>query len=298
MKKRCIVGFLLLFALVFVGCSNANVKNTVSDTMRSITAADFKYMDAFLNVDKAELAAALNAAANKSISETDAAACDFDENDPLSSHEWNFSAWLELDEEGLPSMETKHFDFSCGQTENIVQVALKSADEQDRLLIQDETLYRLIRCSKDPVGGVDQAAYAQFADLLRPRMEERLAILRDNPMQPTGYEVTLFVKYLTYEDPQFNAHIDVYDFDFAMPLAHPEIEARAGGQRLDSQLRLADPYVNGGNITVCYQNGRQISVKVWDSDTCYGFSPAPDPDEVAAAQNWAAEQLAEALRKA
>ena len=195
-------------------------------------------------------------------------------------------------------METRHLDFSCGQTENIVQVALKSADEQDRLLIQDEALYWLIRRSDDPVGGVDQAAYAQFADLLRPRMEERLAILRDNPMQPTGYEVTLFVKYLTYEDPQSNARIDVYDFDFAMPLAHPEIEARAGGQRLDSQLRLSDSYVNGGNITVCYQNDRQISVKVWDSDTCYGFSLTPDPEETAAAQSWAAEQLAEALREA
>ena len=258
---------------------------SASDAMRGMTAEKILYTEKWQNVDRAALADALREAAGHP--------ADVE----LPFTEWRVDAYLELNEEGSWSSALRHFELSCGQTENIVLVRLRDAEQSDSLFVQDEALYWIVRRSCDQTGGVEQEAYERFKDLLAPRTEATLANHSDSPMEPTGYEVTLFTKYLTYEDAQSGARVDVYDFDFAMPLRHPECSyALTGGWRLDSQLRMTNSYLLGGNLVVCFRNGEQIGTAVKDSDMSYRAVYMDEPDYAAEAEAWAAEQLKSMLR--
>ena len=234
--------------------------------MRAVTAEELQDAD-FLsggNMDTNALAAALNGAADKAVSAEAAAALGF-EAGMMNSSCWRL--WISADpthETGVWRAEEQRFSICCGLPENIVSVELRPCGGS--VLVQDETLYALVRHSGDYPENVDEAAYAQAKEFIDARMEQALEEMRENPMEGTGCELTLLEKVLNYPANEKET-LELYRCRYAVTVAHPERDGMAGGRYLDSALRVQDGYHWAGHLGLFYLDGELKEIKWYDAET-------------------------------
>lgn len=261
-------------------------KSQVVRKMRAVTAEELRDVDVLGggNLDTTALAAALNGAEDKVVSAEDAAALGFEEG-MMNSSCW--CLWISVDpahETGVWRAEEQRFSICCGLPENIVSVELQPCGGS--VLVQDETLYALVRHSGDYPENVDEAAYAQAKELIDARMEQALEEMRENPMEGTGCELTLLEKALDYPANEEET-LELYRCRYAVTVAHPERDGMAGGRYLDSALRVQDGYHWAGHLGLFYLDGELKETKWYDAETL-GDGAAADAGWL---REWAKQEL-------
>lgn len=238
------------------------------------------------NVTADALAAALNGAADKTISAEDAAALGYTGKYDFTMQFWCVNAYLERHEDGVFRPKDPCFDLSCGLAEDIVCVELLPYESGGSVLVRDETLYTLVRHSNDYPENVDAAAYAQAKTLIDARMERALEEMRENPMEGTDCELTRFENVLDYSEDGAES-LELYQCRYAIAVAHPERDGWAGGRYLDSALRVQDGYHWAGHLGMFYRNGELKAMKWYDVETL-GDGIAANDDWL---REWAAREL-------
>ena len=260
----------------------------VRDKMRSMTTRELLDFDALGggDLDADALAAALNGAADKAVSAEAAAALGF-EAGMMNSGCW--CLWISIDpahETGVWRSEEQRFELSCGLAEDIVCVELLPHERGGSVLVQDETLYALVRHSGDYPENVDETAYARAKVFIDARLAQALEEMRENPMEGTGCDLTLLEKVLDYPANEKET-LELYRCRYAVTVAHPERDGMAGGRYLDSALRVQDGYHWEGHLGLFYLEGKLKEIKWYDVETL-GDGIAANADWL---RDWAKQEL-------
>lgn len=239
----------------------------VAAAMRTVSADDFLNPDDYGNVSAQQLAAALNEAANHQVDPSEAAP------DGFFNEEW--SIWNIYLEDGSDTWQYDdlRLSVSCGLNENIVEAALCKGGKRDTAYFEVETLYQLVRHSRDYEEIIDETAYKRFESILKTEMEETFEAMSESG-NFTGYQLTRFFQEWEFEDPD-GCMIEVYDFRFALLTDEPENVSWAGGMYLDGDLRVQG-FVRGGRFVVRY-HGEEIAATAFMGSDFY-YHPG-DPDE-------------------
>lgn len=275
------LGILIALMLLFSGCAAKKVDDTqigetklgakpeqietVLEKIRSVTAEEITIADNWLNVDAESVAAALRNAVNNTISAETASTLGFEEG-TINSNHWS----LALYHEGAEwSSQDLHFSLSCGLPKNIVHIELASSDYHESVLGQDEALYMLVRHSMDYPETIDKNAYEHVKDELITKMTSTVEQMHGNPLEATGYELTLFDMILNYTANEKDS-LTLYRYRYAITVAHPECDGWAGGMYLDSKLRVQNDYLWAGYVALLEHDGTVVETIWYDSD--YYFS--------------------------
>lgn len=260
----------------------------VLQKMRDVTAEDLPEINYghAENMTTDALSAALNDAANKTISAEDAAALGYTGKNDFTMQFWCVNAYFERHEDGGFRPEDPCFELSCGLAEDIVCVELLPYERGGSVLVRDETLYTLVRHSNDYPENVDAAAYAQAKTLVDARMERALEEMRENPMEGTDCVLTRFENVLDYSENGAES-LELYQCRYAVVVAHPERDGWAGGRYLDSALRVQDGYHWAGHLGMFYRDGELKDMKWYDVETL-GDGIAANADWL---REWAAQEM-------
>ena len=213
---------------------------TADQVMAGITEADLVYVDRDGLGDPAELAAALNRAADHVVQPLRST-------DAVEASWWTFTIYLT---DSLSNADPYLWIY-CGLPENLVTVRYGDRPYYNTVQVEDETLYWLLRNACNSEGTVDQAAAERYAPQLNAHMEAMLQDLQeidaervnwtDTPGERanyTGYQLLNFQEAAVYDDILPGQVIHLYSFDYAVTMEHPENMYWVGGNSLDGKLRM------------------------------------------------------------
>ena len=194
---------------------------------------------------------------------------------------------LHVDFDGSAKKSTENaINLYAGLTENIVELSCGESLPQGCIWLEDETLYQIVRHSKDYEEIIDEDAFSLFETILTKQMETHLASMSENLGNYIGYELTRFICVWHYENPDGSV-VELYDFNYALLPETIESVVLAGGMYFDSQLRVQG--VNhGGPLAVRYDNDRITAFAFMENDFIY--SPGDTENEA-----WAKEMINRAL---
>lgn len=236
--------------------------------LRSIRPADVVFNhNRYPKVTEEQVAAALNSAAEHGIPGEQALVAEgFSDSYPF----W----WLDL------SLSGEDVNVSCGLAENVVCVRTTSSGTG---YFKDETLYELVRHSRDYDETIDQSAYAMFRTELDAVMQRELDYRVGSPGEFRAYELTNFSPIWHYATDDGN-RAEWYSFDFALIPGKPEADFWAGGMYMDSRLRVRGFSVSG-SVVARYRGDTLLGLVFMGNDDSY--VPAFDED-----WDWANAMLA------
>lgn len=205
-----------------------------------------------------QVTAALNGAAEHGIPEEQALVAEgFSDSYPF----W----WLDL------SLSGEDVNVSCGLAENVVCVRTTSSGTG---YFKDETLYELVRHSRDYDETIDQSAYAMFRTELDAVMQRELDYRVGSPGEFRAYELANFSPIWHYATDDGN-RAEWYSFDFALIPGKPEADFWAGGMYMDSRLRVRGFSVSG-SVVARYRGDTLLGLVFMGNDDSY--VPAFDED--------------------
>ncbi len=199
-------------------------EDSIIGRMASLKIKDIDYISAFSDISARDLAAALNDAAGRRTDEVDAVGA-------------FYSATVYLSEEH--SSYDEHFIIYAGTNANFVEVKYYDGKggHTDGFFYA-EKLYWLIRNSCRIDERIDEAAYAEYRDIIEARAQESI----DNSGEWvgasafTGYVVTRFVPEDSFE--AYGSRYDIYSWDVAFTTDEPSSVGWAGGMYLDYKGRV------------------------------------------------------------
>lgn len=172
-----------------------------------------------------------------------------------------------------------YVQMECSMAEPIVHVMTPQGSGYFR----SQTLYDLVRHSRDYMEIVDKDAYARFQTQLDAVMQQTLDNYAAMPGAFTSYTLTRFNHVWQYETEDGN-RAELYKFNFALTPEKPEEDFWAGGIYMDSQLRVQG-HSSCGNVVARYQGDTLLGLVFMGSDNSY--VPAFEED-----QAWAEAMLA------
>jgi len=214
--------------------------------LKTLTADDVEPWRAPLNpaVTNETLVAALNGAADKRV----------DEPNMTMNGSWYDIVWsVDLDIKGADDGEPAgSLHLFAGYRENLVEVFGSGSLPSGRAVLEDETLYRLVRTAYDSPAGTIDPDYALYRDAVEKRLQESVT------GEIVGYEVRGFAK--VAENARL--HAVVYLLDAVFFADKPENIVLAGGAYVDSEFtihgRIWDPFL----VVV---DGRAAGFVSWES---------------------------------
>lgn len=164
---------------------------------------------------------------------------------------------------------------SCGNLGGIVHVidlsAVLSSDavppERLEAYFRHDTLYDLVRHSRDYDEFIDQASYEEFKPQIDAVMQQTLDNYATNPGKFTAYQLTRFTKVWQYATGDGN-RADVYRFDYALMPEKPLEIGWAGGAYLDSQMRMQG-FSDCGNVVARYRGDTLLGLVFMGNDNSY-----------------------------
>lgn len=198
---------------------------------------------------------------------------------------WSLTLYVDFDGSAKKSTENA-INLYAGLTENIVEISCGESLPQGCIWLEDETLYQIVRHSKDYEEIIDENAFSLFETILTKQMETHLASMSENLGNYIGYELTRFNCVWRYENPDGSV-VELYDFDYALLPESIESITWAGGMRLDSQLRVQG--VNGGGQFAVRYDENLITGTAFMGNDFY-FTPEDLEDEA-----WAKEMISSAF---
>ena len=274
MKKRWIIIMVVLALLLCAGCGqqeqrqqpeqqNGAHPGAAAEWMATVTHGDIGSINAAMypQVSAEMVAQALNAAAPHEITEEEALAAGY-----------GLSLWsLDMGDGTLRA--------ECSMKEPIVYVQTLQGSGYFR----SQTLYDLVRHSRDYKETIDETAYARFQPQLDAVMQESLDAYAYGPGAFNAYTLTRFTQVWQYKTDDGN-RAELYQFDFALIPDKPGEDFWAGGIYMDSQLRVQGEAACG-NVVARYRGDTLLGLVFMGSDNSY--IPAFDED-----WDWANEMLA------
>lgn len=198
---------------------------------------------------------------------------------------WNLTLYVDFDGSANKS-ENNAINLYAGLIENVVEISCGESLPQGCIWLEDETLYRIVRYSKDDEEIIDEDALAVFEPILRKQMETHIASMSENLGNYIGYELTHFNCVWHYENPDGSV-VELYDFKYALLPETIESVVLAGGMYFDSQLRIRGGN-HGGPLAVRYYDDRITAFAFMENDFIY--SPGDTENEA-----WAKEMINHAL---
>lgn len=275
----------VLAAALCIGCTFTGAKkdetaaepDTIAGYMAAITADDITDWDVaqYPNITLGRLVTAMNDAAAYEITAEEALGYGQD------GQMWSIS---------VPT-DGHELMLSCGNLGGIVHVidlsAVLSSDavppERLEAYFRHDTLYDLVRHSRDYDEFIDQASYEEFKPQIDAVMQQTLDNYATNPGKFTAYQLTRFTKVWQYATGDGN-RADVYRFDYALMPEKPLEIGWAGGAYLDSQMRMQG-FSDCGNVVARYRGDTLLGLVFMGNDNSY--VPPFDED-----WNWANGMLA------
>ncbi len=266
--------------------NSENAETDLMSFLKTVQAADFDRDYLIGNVSFEELAEVLNQVTEGEMTMIP---------EQPETQYWRIDAFLKAspEEEDSDEEPRRQIYLSCGLEENLVEVEYYSgAGASERMVFHDETLYQLVRHSRDYEEIVDPEAYEKFADILVPQMEFHMNSMSEANPGIYDYELTLFCRIGAYEEED-GSRVELYDFDYALLTDDVESIVWAGGMRLDSQCRLHG-FNGGGQFAVRYRGGKVTATAFMGND----FWVSSADFENKEAQEWIKERLKNALDQA
>lgn len=274
------------FTDMMAAMEDGTAETDLMSIMKTVQAADFDKDYLIGNVSFEELAEVLNQVTEGEMTMIP---------EQPETQYWRIDAFLKAspEEEDSDEEPRRQIYLSCGLEENLVEVEYYSgAGASERMVFHDETLYQLVRHSRDYEEIVDPEAYEKFADILVPQMEYNQNIMSEANPGIYDYELTLFCRIGAYEEED-GSRVELYDFDYALLTDDVESIVWAGGMRLDSQCRLHG-FNGGGQFAVRYRGGKVTATAFMGND----FWVSSADFENKEAQEWIKERLKNALDQA
>lgn len=259
----------VLAAALCIGCTFTGAKkdetaaepDTIAGYMAAITADDITDWDVaqYPNITLGRLVTAMNDAAAYEITAEEALGYGQD------GQMWSIS---------VPT-DGHELMLSCGNLGGIVHVidlsAVLSSDavppERLEAYFRHDTLYDLVRHSRDYDEFIDQASYEEFKPQIDAVMQQTLDNYATNPGKFTGYQLTRFTKVWQYATGDGN-RADVYRFDYALMPEKPLEIGWAGGAYLDSQMRMQG-FSDCGNVVARYRGDTLLGLVFMGNDNSY-----------------------------
>ena len=259
----------VLAAALCIGCTFTGAKkdetaaepDTIASYMAAITADDITDWDVaqYPNITLGRLVTAMNDAAAYEITAEEALGYGQD------GQMWSIS---------VPT-DGHELMLSCGNLGGIVHVidlsAVLSSDavppERLEAYFRHDTLYDLVRHSRDYDEFIDQASYEEFKPQIDAVMQQTLDNYATNPGKFTAYQLTRFTKVWQYATGDGN-RADVYRFDYALMPEKPLEIGWAGGAYLDSQMRMQG-FSDCGNVVARYRGDTLLGLVFMGNDNSY-----------------------------
>lgn len=254
----------LCIACTFTGAKKdetAAEPDTIAGYMAAITADDITDWDVaqYPNITLGRLVTAMNDAAAYEITAEEALGYGQD------GQMWSIS---------VPT-DGHELMLSCGNLGGIVHVidlsAVLSSDavppERLEAYFRHDTLYDLVRHSRDYDEFIDQASYEEFKPQIDAVMQQTLDNYATNPGKFTAYQLTRFTKVWQYATGDGN-RADVYRFDYALMPEKPLEIGWAGGAYLDSQMRMQG-FSDCGNVVARYRGDTLLGLVFMGNDNSY-----------------------------
>lgn len=259
----------VLAAALCIGCTFTGAKkdetaaepDTIAGYMAAITADDITDWDVaqYPNITLGRLVTAMNDAAAYEITAEEALGYGQD------GQMWSIS---------VPT-DGHELMLSCGNLGGIVHVidlsAVLSSDavppERLEAYFRHDTLYDLVRHSRDYDEFIDQASYEEFKPQIDAVMQQTLDNYATNPGKFTAYQLTRFTKVWQYATGDGN-RADVYRFDYALMPEKPLEIGWAGGAYLDSQMRMQG-FSDCGNVVARYRGDTLLGLVFMGNDNSY-----------------------------
>lgn len=259
----------VLAAALCIGCTFTGAKkdetaaepDTIAGYMAAITADDITDWDVaqYPNITLGRLVTAMNDAAAYEITAEEALGYGQD------GQMWSIS---------VPT-DGHELMLSCGNLGGIVHVidlsAVLSSDavppERLEAYFRHDTLYDLVRHSRDYDEFIDQASYEEFKSQIDAVMQQTLDNYATNPGKFTAYQLTRFTKVWQYATGDGN-RADVYRFDYALMPEKPLEIGWAGGAYLDSQMRMQG-FSDCGNVVARYRGDTLLGLVFMGNDNSY-----------------------------
>ena len=254
----------LCIACTFTGAKKdgaAAEPDTIAGYMAAITADDITDWDVaqYPNITLGRLVTAMNGAAAYEITAEEALGYGQD------GQMWSIS---------VPT-DGHELMLSCGNLGGIVHVidlsAVLSSDavppERLEAYFRHDTLYDLVRHSRDYDEFIDQASYEEFKPQIDAVMQQTLDNYATNPGKFTAYQLTRFTKVWQYATGDGN-RADVYRFDYALMPEKPLEIGWAGGAYLDSQMRMQG-FSDCGNVVARYRGDTLLGLVFMGNDNSY-----------------------------
>ncbi len=259
----------VLAAALCIGCTFTGAKkdetaaepDTIAGYMAAITADDITDWDVaqYPNITLGRLVTAMNDAAAYEITAEEALGYGQD------GQMWSIS---------VPT-DGHELMLSCGNLGGIVHVidlsAVLSSDavppERLEAYFRHDTLYDLVRHSRDYDEFIDQASYEEFKPQIDAVMQQTLDNYATNPGKFTAYQLTRFTKVWQYATGDGN-RADVYRFDYALVPEKPLEIGWAGGAYLDSQMRMQG-FSDCGNVVARYRGDTLLGLVFMGNDNSY-----------------------------
>ncbi len=254
----------LCIACTFTGAKKdetAAEPDTIAGYMAAITADDITDWDVaqYPNITLGRLVTAMNGAAAHEITAEEALGYGQD------GQMWSIS---------VPT-DGHELMLSCGNLGGIVHVidlsAVLSSDavppERLEAYFRHDTLYDLVRHSRDYDEFIDQASYEEFKPQIDAVMQQTLDNYATNPGKFTAYQLTRFTKVWQYATGDGN-RADVYRFDYALMPEKPLEIGWAGGAYLDSQMRMQG-FSDCGNVVARYRGDTLLGLVFMGNDNSY-----------------------------
>ncbi len=254
----------LCIACTFTGAKKdetAAEPDTIAGYMAAITADDITDWDVaqYPNITLGRLVTAMNDAAAYEITAEEALGYGQD------GQMWSIS---------VPT-DGHELMLSCGNLGGIVHVidlsAVLSSDavppERLEAYFRHDTLYDLVRHSRDYDEFIDQASYEEFKPQIDAVMQQTLDNYATNPGKFTAYQLTRFTKVWQYATGDGN-RADVYRFDYALMPEKPLEIGWAGGAYLDSQMRMQG-FSDCGNVVARYRGDTLLRLVFMGNDNSY-----------------------------
>lgn len=259
----------VLAAALCIGCTFTGAKkdetaaepDTIAGYMAAITADDITDWDVaqYPNITLGRLVTAMNDAAAYEITAEEALGYGQD------GQMWSIS---------VPT-DGHELMLSCGNLGGIVHVidlsAVLSSDavppERLEAYFRHDTLYDLVRHSRDYDEFIDQASYEEFKPQIDAVMQQTLDNYATNPGKFTANQLTRFTKVWQYATGDGN-RADVYRFDYALVPEKPLEIGWAGGAYLDSQMRMQG-FSDCGNVVARYRGDTLLGLVFMGNDNSY-----------------------------
>lgn len=147
----------------------------------------------------------------------------------------------------------------------------------------------------------DSVVYAEVREMnkknareLEAKMVSTVEQMSENPLEATGYELTQFENILDFVANEHDS-LKLYQYRYAITVAHPECDGWSGGMYLDSKLRVQDAYRWAGYVAILESRGSVVETLWYDSDYSFddGSLEIDSSDYDAQLRRWAEKTINE-----